>query len=103
MIPNGIEIAMHNDDIRREMRKTFREFHGIPHDALLIGTVGQLVPLKGQRDLVLAAAEVAKQVPNARFVLVGQDRSADKKFRRELKRLAKGSRARRHHSLAGLG
>jgi glycosyltransferase involved in cell wall biosynthesis len=51
--------------------------------------VGQLVPLKGQRDFILVAAEVLKEIPQARFVIVGQDNTVDKKFRRELKRLAK--------------
>src|SRR4051812_4275437 len=89
VIPNGIEMTSRTDGKREDMRRSFREFHGISHDALLVGTVGQLIQLKGQRDLVLAAAEVIKEVPQAYFVIVGQDNTVDKKFRRELKRLAK--------------
>jgi glycosyltransferase involved in cell wall biosynthesis len=88
VIPNGIDIH-DSDELRRsEMRCEFREFHSIPADALLVGTVGKLVPLKGQRDMVLAAAEVIKEVPDVRFVIVGQDSTVDKRFRRELRRLA---------------
>jgi glycosyltransferase involved in cell wall biosynthesis len=87
-IPNGIEIVQSDDAARQEMRTRFREFHSIPDDAPLIGTVGQLIPLKGQRELVLAAGEIIKAVPNARFVIVGEDNSSSKNFRRELKRLA---------------
>jgi len=47
-----------------------------------------LIPLKGQRELVLAAGEIVKAVPDARFVIVGEDNSPSKNFRRELKRLA---------------
>jgi len=38
---------------------------------------------------VLAANEVVKQHPDARFVIAGTDNSIDKKFRRELKRLVR--------------
>jgi glycosyltransferase involved in cell wall biosynthesis len=89
VIPNGIEMTSRTDGKREDMRRSFREFHGISHDALLVGTVGQLIQLKGQRDLVLAAAEVVREIPQAQFVIVGQDNTAEKKFRRELKRLAK--------------
>jgi len=88
VIPNGIEMLDRSDEERARLRNEFRDFHSIPSEALLVGTVGQLVPLKGQRDLVLAAAEIVKEVPNARFVIVGQDNTFEKKFRRELRRLA---------------
>ena len=91
VIPNGIEIVGHNEADRSGKRREFRELHSIPADAKLVGTVGQIIPLKGQRDLVLAAAEVLKDVPDARFVIVGQDNTVDKRFRQELKRLAKVS------------
>jgi len=71
------------------MGRQFRELHEIPADVPVIGTVGQLVPLKGQRDLILAAGEIVREVPDAHFVIVGQDNTTDKKYRRELKRLAK--------------
>lgn len=67
----------------------FRAFHGIPPDAPLVVTLGELKPLKGQRDFVLAAHEIIKRIPDCRFVVAGKDNSIDKKFRRELKRLVK--------------
>ena len=88
-IPNGIEMRSADDFERTEMRREFREFHSIPNDALLVGTVGQLIPLKGQRDLILAAAEVVKAMPHVRIVIVGVDNSAGRSYRRELKRLAR--------------
>jgi glycosyltransferase involved in cell wall biosynthesis len=88
-IPNGIEILTHSNNERSRMRREFRQFHGFTNNEILIGTVGQLTPLKGQRDFVLAAAEVIKKVPSARFVIVGQDNSRERSFRRELRRLAK--------------
>jgi glycosyltransferase involved in cell wall biosynthesis len=44
----------------------------LPHHAPLVGNVAALVPHKGQRYLVDAAAEVVRQVPDARFVIAGQ-------------------------------
>jgi len=88
-ISNGIEIVPLSDEERGTTRKKFREFHGIPPVAPLVGTVGELTPLKGQRDFVLAAGEIAKTYPETRFVVVGLDNTASKSFRRELKRLAR--------------
>src|ERR1041384_8449220 len=82
-IPNGIDIDNWAGRDLPALRAEFRGFHGIPADAPLVGTVGELVPLKGQRDFVLAASEAAKQFPGAHFVVVGKDNSLDKSFRRE--------------------
>lgn len=67
----------------------FRAFHGIPTDVPVVATLGELKPLKGQRDFVLAAHEVVKRVPDCRFVVAGKDNTLDKRFRRELRRLVK--------------
>jgi len=44
----------------------------LPHHAPLVGNVAALVPHKGQRHLVEAAALVLRQVPDARFVIAGE-------------------------------
>lgn len=87
-IPNGINI----EDFEasgENLREEFRFLHDIPFDAPLIGIVGELKLLKGQRDFVLAANLVAQRFPEARFVVVGKDNSATREFRRELKKLVK--------------
>jgi len=43
----------------------------LPRDAPLVGNVAALVPHKGQRYLVDAAALVVQKVPDARFVIAG--------------------------------
>lgn len=88
-IPNGLDISKLSNEDPQKLREEFRFLHAIPFDVPLIGTVGELVPLKGQRDFVLAAQEIARQFPEARFVVVGKDYSPDQKFRRELKRLVR--------------
>lgn len=89
LIANGIDAKALNAHERAEASVGFRSLHGIPQEAMLLGTVGELIPLKGHRDLVLAANEVAKRFPDTRFVIVGRDNSVDKKFRRELRRMVK--------------
>lgn len=89
VIPNGIDIENWSNADHGKLREEFRSLHGIPLDAPLVGTVGELIPLKGQRDFVLAANEIVKRCPNAHFVVVGKDTTIDKRFRRELKRLVK--------------
>lgn len=89
LIANGIDIDDRINENRERLRQEFRFMHGIPFDAFLIGTVGELKLLKGQRDFILAANVVAQKHPEARFVVVGRDNSFKKEFRRELKRLVK--------------
>jgi glycosyltransferase involved in cell wall biosynthesis len=84
IIANGITMDTASGD-----GDEFRSFHNIPADAPLVVTLGELRPLKGQRDLVLAAHEIVGGIPDCRFVVAGRDHTLDKKFRRELKRLAK--------------
>lgn len=45
---------------------------GIPEGTPVVGTVANFKPGKGHMDLLEAAARVRREVPHARFVLVGQ-------------------------------
>ncbi|MDQ3069992.1 MAG: glycosyltransferase [Acidobacteriota bacterium] len=44
----------------------------LPHGAPIVGTAGALVPHKGHRHFIAAAAQVLRKVPDARFVIVGE-------------------------------
>jgi len=44
----------------------------LPRNAPIVGNVAALVPHKGQRHLIEAAAIVVKTIPDARFVLAGE-------------------------------
>jgi glycosyltransferase involved in cell wall biosynthesis len=44
----------------------------LPHGAPVIGNVAALTGHKGQKDLVAAAARVVREVPDARFVILGE-------------------------------
>ena len=86
VIPNGLDLENLRD--RAMLRQDFRQFHDIGSDVPLAGTLGELREAKGQRDFILAAAEVVKKIPNCRFIITGLDHTVDKSFRRELRRLA---------------
>jgi L-malate glycosyltransferase len=89
LISNGIDVEAFADTEREKLREAFRFEHNIPFDAFLIGTIGELKVLKGQRDFILAAQIIAQKFPDARFTVVGKDNSFKRDFRRELKRLVK--------------
>lgn len=87
LILNGLRVELGNEE--QTSGREFRDFHSIPHDIPLIGTLGELKPSKGQRDFILAAGEVIKEAPECRFVIAGIDHTVDQRFKRELKRLAR--------------
>lgn len=58
----------------------------LPHDAPIVGNVAALVPHKGQRYLIDAAARVVRVVPDARFVIVGDGELAES-LERQIKHL----------------
>lgn len=53
-----------------DSQKVRREF-GIPEDAPVVGKIARLFPLKGHDQLMDAAPEIVKRVPNVRFFLIG--------------------------------
>ena len=89
VVANGVDVEKTSNISRKDLSREFRAEHNIPENAFLIGTVGELLPLKGQRDFVLAAQIVAQKNPETFFVIVGKDNSFKQDFRRELKRLVK--------------
>lgn len=62
---------------------------GISLDAPLVALVGRVVPWKGHRELVLAAAEVARLHPKAHFMFVGDTSDGNPAFLDELMELAR--------------
>ncbi|CAN5527175.1 glycosyltransferase family 4 protein [soil metagenome] len=53
-----------------DSKKIRREF-GIPEDAPVVGKIARLFPLKGHDQLMDAAPEIVKRIPNVRFFLIG--------------------------------
>jgi glycosyltransferase involved in cell wall biosynthesis len=59
----------------------------LPHGAPLVGNVAALAPHKGQRHLVAAAARVVRELPDARFLIVGDGELRDT-LEKQIKTLA---------------
>jgi len=68
----------------------------LPHNSPIVGNVAALVPHKGQRHLIEAAALVVKKVPDARFVIAGEG-----ELRPSLERQIKEHHLEKHVFLAG--
>ena len=68
----------------------------LPSSAPLVGNVAALVPHKGHRYLITAAATVIRSVPDARFVIVGEG-ELETKLRKQIRDL----HLERHVLLAG--
>jgi glycosyltransferase involved in cell wall biosynthesis len=69
-IPNGIDLAPADRiDLRTRL--------GIDAATPLVGSIARLVPQKAPLDLVAAASAIRAQIPEARFVLVGDGAMAE--------------------------
>jgi glycosyltransferase involved in cell wall biosynthesis len=66
-------------------RKRLRQEKGLNPSAPVVITVANLIPYKGHHDLLLAAKTVIRQVPDACFLMVGEDRG----IQSELEKMAR--------------
>jgi glycosyltransferase involved in cell wall biosynthesis len=68
VIHNGIDIG---HEVRADERRAARTTLGLPAEALVIGTVARLDPVKDLTTLVEAFARVRAQLATARLVMIG--------------------------------
>jgi len=68
-------------------RQAFLQRWKLPEQCMLVGTVGELTPLKGQQDFLRAAAQISKQIPGCNFVIAGIDHSPDGRNEAQIERL----------------
>jgi glycosyltransferase involved in cell wall biosynthesis/ribosomal protein S18 acetylase RimI-like enzyme len=72
LLGNGTDLERFNPDLVDPDRVAeLRRELGIPHDALVVGTVGRLVVEKGYRELFAAARAVRRAHPRVWFLAVG--------------------------------
>jgi glycosyltransferase involved in cell wall biosynthesis len=69
VVPLGLELVPYAETPRHQ--GDFRVDYGIPPDALLIGIVGRLVPIKNHTLFLQMAQRVRRAIPNAQFVIIG--------------------------------
>ena len=82
--PQRIEVVYNGVDAPSANGDAVRARLGVPEGVPLVGEVGRLCDVKGQRELIAALA----QVPDARAVLVGADLEQGGAYERELEREA---------------
>jgi L-malate glycosyltransferase len=67
-VHEGIDV----EHVEAAPRVNVHEAFWLPHDAPVVGNVAALVPHKGQRHLIDAAHLVVQELPDARFVILGE-------------------------------
>jgi L-malate glycosyltransferase len=75
-VPNERTVTVHEGiDVEHALAAPVVNVHEafwLPHGSPVVGNVAALVPHKGQRYLIDAAHLVVQQVPDARFVILGE-------------------------------
>ncbi|MEO7192944.1 MAG: glycosyltransferase family 4 protein [Vicinamibacterales bacterium] len=97
--PTSIEIVHDGVDLQQIDQQPLVDAHAafwLPHGAPLVGNVAALAPHKGQRYLVAAAARAVRELPDARFLIIG-----DGDLRGSLEHQIKSLGLERHVFLTG--
>lgn len=93
VIPNGVDVERFQP---RPRRQDIRASWGVSDENILFGLIGRLDRQKGSFEFIEAAAQVLREEPRARFVLVGGntigEEEIDRAARELLKKLDLGSR-----------
>jgi glycosyltransferase involved in cell wall biosynthesis len=80
-IPGDRVVTVHEGiDVEHVLAAPAVNVHAIfwlPHGAPVVGNVAALVPHKGQRHLIEAAHLVVQEVPDARFIILGEGELRD--------------------------
>jgi glycosyltransferase involved in cell wall biosynthesis len=87
VVLNGIDIARFRDARKKFVRRDFFNAWEVPENSLLVGTVGELTPLKGQEDFLRTAVQVLRQDPAAYFIIAGIDHSRGGEHRTRIEHL----------------
>lgn len=87
VIHNAVDLERFRPDF--ESRREIRRALAIAEGQLVIGTVGQLTPRKGQRELIDAFAKVIREIPRAVLLVVGEPLfNRDQNYAESLRRTA---------------
>ena len=75
VVPNGIDLERFAQARSQPARNTFRGQWNIREDEFLIGTVGEITPLKGHEEFLRAASIIVSRFPGTKFLIAGMDAS----------------------------
>lgn len=101
VVLNGIDTYTFAKTCASFNRSNFLNSWDLRGDSLLIGTVGELTPLKGQEEFLHAAVQILKNYPAAQFIIAGIDHSPDNRNRATLERLIKQLQLQQQVRLVG--
>jgi len=87
VVRNGVDVERLNEARRTSNRAALSRGLEFPENCLLVGTVGDLNPLKGHDVFIQAAVNVVASYPQARFLIVGGDSTSGNKTLSALKEL----------------
>jgi L-malate glycosyltransferase len=91
-VHEGIDV----DHVRAAPPVNVHEAFWLPHQAPVVGNVAALVPHKGQRHLIEAARLVIRQMPDVRFIILGEG-----ELRESLERQVRDYHLEKHVFLPG--
>ncbi len=86
VVRNGIDLDAIRYDKKTsiEVRKSF----GLNENQRIIGEIGRLCRFKGQHILIQSALGIVKKIPEAIFMIIGEDLQRAGEYKRELEDLA---------------
>jgi len=84
VVLNGIDTERFGTARVSFNRDQFLKEWQLPLDCRLVGTVGELTPLKGHLEFLQAASEIASELPRIYFLIAGVDYSGDGSYSREV-------------------
>jgi glycosyltransferase involved in cell wall biosynthesis len=87
VVLNGIDTARFVEAAANFKRSQFLVDWKLPEDSLLVGIVGELTPLKGQREFLHAASRILNESPKTYFIIAGIDHSRENQHRKRLEQL----------------
>ena len=82
-----IVVVRHGINLSRFTPKKHDSVLPVADRVLRVGMIGEISPIKGQQDLIRAAAIVAAQRKDVEFIIAGEDKSADGANRRQIEEL----------------
>ena len=73
VVHNGVDFSRFDTATDHFDRRQFLRNWDLPEECLLVGSVGELNPLKGHQDFLQAAAQIALHFPEVYFIVAGVD------------------------------
>ena len=87
VVLNGIDTRRFTRAREQFDRENFLKSWNLPSSGGLVGTVGELTPLKGHLDFLRAAAQISRQIAGCNFIIAGIDHSPDRKNEAQIEML----------------